>query len=98
MQCSNSKTNVRLLAAVIMAAFVICFSAGVALGASRENDKVHSRADKALREGDYASAEKLYRDLLAKDPHDKEARLGLSFTLLKKRQPLANTSFITSRS
>ena len=30
-------------------------------------------------------AEKIFRDLLSKDAHDKEARLGLSFALLKQR-------------
>ena len=30
-------------------------------------------------------AEKIFRELLNKDAHDKEARLGLSFTLLKQR-------------
>ncbi len=48
-------------------------------------DKTRSRAERAVREGDYDQAEKLYRELLAKDARDKEARLGLSFTLFKKR-------------
>lgn len=48
-------------------------------------DKTRNRAERALREGDYDLAEKLYRELLAKDVRDKEARLGLSFTLYKKR-------------
>lgn len=48
-------------------------------------DKTRSRAERAVREGDYELAEKLYRELLAKDARDKEARLGLSFTLFKKR-------------
>jgi tetratricopeptide (TPR) repeat protein len=48
-------------------------------------DKSRSRAEKAVREGDYELAEKLYRELLTKDARDKEARLGLSFTLYKKR-------------
>ncbi|MBV9957901.1 MAG: aspartyl protease family protein [Acidobacteria bacterium] len=48
-------------------------------------DKARSRAEKAVREGDYELAEKLYREMLTKDARDKEARLGLSFTLYKKR-------------
>lgn len=48
-------------------------------------DKSRSRAEKAVREGDYELAEKLYREILTKDARDKEARLGLSFTLYKKR-------------
>ena len=86
MQCCNSKTRGRSLAAVVMAAFVLCLGFVPVSTAAVAGDKVHNRADRALREGDYESAEKLYRDLLAKDPHDKEARLGLSFTLLKMRQ------------
>jgi tetratricopeptide (TPR) repeat protein len=69
----------------MLAAFAFCLS--VPLPAlSKAGDKIHSRADRALREGDFDSAEKIYRDLLAKDPYDKEARLGLSSTLLKQRQ------------
>jgi tetratricopeptide (TPR) repeat protein len=84
MQCSNLKPGRKRLAAAMLAALVVCFGSFAALAADR--DKVQNRADRALREGDYVSAEKLYRDLLAKDPRDKDARLGLSFTLLKKRQ------------
>ena len=47
--------------------------------------KTRSRAEHAVREGAFDLAEKLYRDLLAKDPHDVEARVGLGFTLYKKR-------------
>lgn len=74
------------MAAAVMAAFVLFFNPVVSNATASGSDKNHNRAHKALREGDYESAEKLYRDLLAKDPHDKEARLGLSFTLLKMRQ------------
>ena len=87
MQSSNRKSLLgRSLAAAVMAAFVLCFNPVVSKATAAGSDKNHNRANKALREGDYESAEKLYRDLLAKDPHDKEARLGLSFTLLKMRQ------------
>jgi predicted aspartyl protease/Flp pilus assembly protein TadD len=48
-------------------------------------DKTRSRAERAVREGDYDLAEKIYRELLTKDVRDKEARLGLGFTLYKKR-------------
>ena len=49
-------------------------------------DKVRSRAEKALREGEYPLAEKLFREMLAKDARDNVARLGLSYTLLKMRR------------
>lgn len=51
-----------------------------------ENEKERNRAEKALRSGDFERAEKLYREVLAKDDHDIEARLGLSHTLLKLRR------------
>src|SRR5260370_1385467 len=51
-----------------------------------DNAKARSRAQKALRAGDFERAEQLYRDLLAKDDHDNEARLGLSHALLKLRR------------
>src|SRR6267143_3984916 len=51
-----------------------------------DNEKARNRAQKALRAGDFERAEQLYRDLLAKDDHDNEARLGLSHALLKLRR------------
>jgi predicted aspartyl protease/Flp pilus assembly protein TadD len=47
--------------------------------------KARQRANESLKEGDYESAEKQFRELLTKDAHDKEARLGLSFALMKQR-------------
>ncbi len=49
------------------------------------SDKNRGRAERALREGDFDLAEALYRELLTKDALDSDARLGLSFTLYKKR-------------
>jgi predicted aspartyl protease/Flp pilus assembly protein TadD len=83
----TSKATRTSLAAGMLAAFAFCLATSItAPGTTNPGDKVHSRADRALREGDFASAEKMYREMLVKDPHDKEARLGLSFTLLKRRQ------------
>jgi predicted aspartyl protease/Flp pilus assembly protein TadD len=48
-------------------------------------DKARERAVRALREGEFEVAEKLFRELLAKNARDKDARLGLSYTLYKKR-------------
>ncbi len=48
-------------------------------------DKVRARAEKALREGEFEAAEKIYRELITKDAQDTDARLGLSYTLYKKR-------------
>lgn len=49
------------------------------------DNKTRQRAERAVREGDFDLAEKLYRELLHKDAHNTEARLGLGFTLFKKR-------------
>ncbi len=75
------------MAAVSVAAFVFCVAlAGVAPQAHGFVDKKgYEKGYKALRKGDYAQAEKIFRDLLVKDSKDIEARLGLSFTLLKQR-------------
>jgi predicted aspartyl protease/Flp pilus assembly protein TadD len=49
------------------------------------SDKARERATRALREGEFDLAEKLFREMLAKNAHDKDARLGLSYTLYKKK-------------
>src|SRR6185295_10137404 len=74
----------RRLAAAFLAAFAICLAFVGPVNAAGEK-KARSRADRALRDGDFESAEKMFRDLLAKDARDKDARLGLSFALLKQR-------------
>ncbi|MDX6574773.1 MAG: hypothetical protein QOE96_726 [Blastocatellia bacterium] len=51
-----------------------------------DNEKARNRAQKALRAGDFERAEELYREVLTKDDHDNEARLGLSHALLKQRR------------
>src|SRR5262245_57015641 len=83
----NHKKRFLRMAAVSVAAFVLCFVfAGVAHVASAKADnKAYNKGFRALRTGDYAEAEKIFRDLLSKDAHDNDARLGLSFTLLKQR-------------
>ena len=49
-------------------------------------DKERERGERALREGEFESAEKLFREALAKNGRDTQARLGLSFALLKQRK------------
>jgi predicted aspartyl protease/Tfp pilus assembly protein PilF len=68
--------------AAIAIFFVLCPVAPVA---ARVDDKVRTRAERALREGDFPEAEHLFRELLVKDAHDNKARLGLSLALLKQR-------------
>src|SRR5206468_2905764 len=60
---------------------VSAFAAG-----NPDNSKSLNRAERALRSGDFERAEQIYRELLAKDDHDIDARLGLSRVLLKERR------------
>src|SRR5712692_7637626 len=70
-----------------VAAVAICLALAGAVAASPiDNEKTRNKALKALRSGDFAKAEKIYRDLLAKDEQDIDARLGLSHSLLKQRR------------
>ena len=72
------------MAAFSVAAFMLCFAfAGIAV--AKTDKKAYSKGYRALRKGDYTEAEKIFRDLLGKDAHDNDARLGLSFALLKQR-------------
>jgi predicted aspartyl protease/Flp pilus assembly protein TadD len=67
-------------------AVAVCVGASAPVwAATMEDAKALRRAEKALRDGEYEVAEKMFRELLAKDTHDKAARLGLSFSLLKQR-------------
>src|SRR5437763_5809374 len=72
----------------VVAAFAVLASlAGASAETARAaGDGVRGRAERAIREGDFEAAEKLYRDLLTKDARDMEARLGLSRALLKQRK------------
>ena len=75
------------MAACGVAAFVLCFAfAGATHTATASTDKKpYNKGYRAVRKGNYEQAEKIFRDLLNKDAHDIEARLGLSFALLKQR-------------
>lgn len=86
MQCSKNQSLLRT-AACSVAALVFClFLTGTAQTVSAFTDKkAYSRGYRAARKGEYPQAEKIFRELLEKDAHDKEARLGLSFVLLKQR-------------
>lgn len=86
MQPPKMMSSLRRLTAGVVAGIVICLAVAPAMPASGGHGKARTRADKALRDGDYAAAEKMFRELLGKDAHDNDARLGLSFALLKQRQ------------
>jgi tetratricopeptide (TPR) repeat protein len=73
-----------IVAPVLIACLmVVAFSSGSVAFAG---DKTRNNAERALREGQYALAESLFREVLAKNSRDKAARLGLSYTLLKMRR------------
>ena len=75
------------MAACGVAAFVlsVALSGTTQTAAAFADKKAYSKGYRALKKGDHEQAEKIFRDLLNKDAHDKEARLGLSFTMLKQR-------------
>lgn len=87
MRLSNLKTRLGRAALGSLAALTVCLllSAG-STSAAPVGDKTRNRAERALREGEYELAEKLFREVLAKNAHDNAARLGLSYTLLKMRR------------
>src|SRR4051812_27599933 len=76
-------SHVRQIAAFAFSISIICFALVWSAPVVRADDKTRSRAERALREGDFEMAEKLFRELLSKDAGDKLARLGLSYSLLK---------------
>jgi predicted aspartyl protease/Tfp pilus assembly protein PilF len=73
-----ARTLVLALAAVVM----LTTAGGGAFAADK---KERARAERALREGDFAVAEKIYRELVEKDLKDLSARLGLSYAQFKQR-------------
>lgn len=86
MRSSSLLNSLARMAVGCLAAFSIWVAAyGSPSFVTPIDKKLHTRAHKALREGDFDLAEKLYRDLVVKDSHDNQARLGLSFSLYKQR-------------
>jgi len=83
----NTKKSLFRMAAFSLAAFVFCVGlTGTTHSAAAFADKkAYNKGYRAVRKGEYEQAEKIFRELLNKDAHDIEARLGLSFTLLKQR-------------
>ena len=82
---SQIKMRFRKLAACCVAAFAFSFAGVTFNSAALASGKTQSKGQKALKKGDYAGAEKIFRELLGKDARDVDARLGLSFALLKQR-------------
>lgn len=73
-----------LIVVGVVAITCALWGGGAALASGGE--KQLARANRAVRQGEFEAAEKLYRELIAKDPQDLQARLGLSFALLKQRK------------
>jgi predicted aspartyl protease len=71
------------LAVLALAAVVLMTAAGG--GAFAADKKERARAERALREGEFEVAEKIFRELVERDTKDLPARLGLSFAQLKQR-------------
>jgi predicted aspartyl protease/Flp pilus assembly protein TadD len=71
---------------VAVLAFLAALGVGGFAPARAAEDKARERAERAVRDGDFEVAEKLFRELVAKDPRDAAARLGLSRALLKQRK------------
>src|SRR3954466_2032212 len=76
----------RFSSAVVVVLAALTFVAAYAPGGYASDAKARARAERATREGEYETAEKIYRELLAKDARDTSARLGLSRALLKQRK------------
>src|SRR5688572_31570931 len=75
---------VSLLACALLAASGV---AGLSPArAASSNKKARAQAERVLRSGDFEAAEKMFREIVAKDARDNEARLGLGHALLKQRK------------
>ncbi|MGH9836950.1 MAG: aspartyl protease family protein [Blastocatellia bacterium] len=67
---------------ILMVSLVVASLPAMLLAETR--GKSLKRAEGAIRKANFTEAEKIYRHLLEKDQTDKEARLGLSFALIKQ--------------
>ncbi len=76
------KFALRTLMITIAAAVMLAALNQETLAESR--GKALKRAEKEIRATNFTEAEKIYRQLLEKDQTDKDARLGLSFVLVKQ--------------
>src|SRR5258705_2195796 len=84
MKAVNAKRWLSPMAIKLFAGILICLAMSASV-LEVSDGKLREHANEALKNGDYENAEKQFRELVAKNAHDKEARLGLSFALLKQR-------------
>jgi tetratricopeptide (TPR) repeat protein len=76
------KRVVRLAAFALAVSCVLGAAGGAAFAGG---DRQREKARRALREGEFETAEKIYRELVERDAKDLPARLGLSYAQLKQR-------------
>ena len=69
-----------------LAALAVCATLCISAVVAQASDKALKRAERALREGEYELAEKLFLEVVSKEAHNSRARLGLSYALLKQRK------------
>ena len=79
----NAKRRLPPIAIKLLTGLAVCLALSSVVFAG--DAKALRRGTEALRNGDFENAEKQFREVLAKDPHDEAARLGLSHALLKRR-------------
>jgi predicted aspartyl protease/Tfp pilus assembly protein PilF len=86
MLSGSTKSDSVTLAVGCLAAFAISCALAAPASATIVNDeKTRTKATKAMRNGEFELAEKIFREILLKNGQDNEARLGLSLALLKQR-------------
>jgi tetratricopeptide (TPR) repeat protein len=87
MQFGTIKSPFHKIVMRTLAAGMLCLALiSVVAATPANNEKIRTRAQKALRSGDFERAEQLYRELLSNNEQDTDARLGLSHALLKQRR------------
>src|SRR5215213_1862686 len=92
----NHRKRFSRTAAFSVAAFVLCFAfAGAThIAAANADKKAHNKGYRALRKGDYAEAEKIFRDLLGKDAHDNAARVIMIDPLSARAHALLGSAIL----
>jgi len=76
------KLVLRILIVILIVPLLVALALNQPAGAESRG-KALKRAEKEMRRANFSEAEKIYRSLLEANRDDKEARLGLSFALIK---------------
>jgi len=82
---NKTKKSFRFLQPLFVFVVLLPYFSVINVSAGESNDKIRNKAQKAMREGEYETAVKLYHEVLTKNGRDLDARLGLSYTLYKQR-------------